>query len=108
MGIAILCMVNSTALAQNGSLGGHKSAFHNASLKINHDNDTSRFCLLQDELSKDNTKAARKTPEGEFIWSKAEQGLVLSAFFYGYILTQVNKGSCLQKEKKTVYSKQLF
>ncbi len=26
---------------------------------------------------------------GEFFWNKKQQGLILSAFFYGYILTQV-------------------
>lgn len=28
--------------------------------------------------------------DGEFNWSTSKQGWILSAFFYGYVLTQVN------------------
>lgn len=29
--------------------------------------------------------------DGEFNWSTSKQGWILSAFFYGYVLTQVNE-----------------
>ena len=36
---------------------------------------------------------------GEFFWDKKQQGIILSAFFYGYILTQViNKNYTLNFE----------
>lgn len=30
---------------------------------------------------------------GDFEWSTSKQGWILSAFFYGYVLTQVNGGA---------------
>jgi len=30
---------------------------------------------------------------GEFTWNRSQQGIVLAAFFYGYILTQVSNNS---------------
>ena len=27
--------------------------------------------------------------DGEFVWNKGVQGLVLASYFYGYIITQV-------------------
>lgn len=27
--------------------------------------------------------------DGKFFWSKADQGLILSSYYYGYIITQV-------------------
>lgn len=30
-----------------------------------------------------------KSKDGPFLWTKKDQGLILSTFFYGYIITQV-------------------
>lgn len=35
--------------------------------------------------------------DGSFIWTTAEQGYVLSSFFYGYVLTQIPFGILAKK-----------
>ena len=38
-----------------------------------------------------------KLQEGEFNWSESQQGIILAAFFYGYVTTQIPGGMLAQK-----------
>jgi len=35
--------------------------------------------------------------DGEFVWSSALQGYILSSFFYGYVITQIPFGILAKK-----------
>ena len=39
-----------------------------------------------------NDSGVSSTPVGSFLWSRDEQGTILSAFYWGYIFTQVITG----------------
>ncbi|KHN84172.1 putative transporter C38C10.2 [Toxocara canis] len=70
---AIVCMVNSTAAdLQSSSSGGSASS----------------TCKPQ---SNDSGSTGNKV-EGSLLWSKGTQGSVLSAFFWGYIFSQILGG----------------
>lgn len=68
LSVAIVAMVNNTAIHSNTSV-------------IN--NDTCPFPA--------NTTSS-DTSDGPFDWDESEQGLILGAFFYGYVLTQIPGG----------------
>ncbi|KAK3765989.1 hypothetical protein RRG08_002232 [Elysia crispata] len=81
LSVAMVCMVNQTALdlikdAENGGSGetNQRPATCNG---------------VEKESSNDTTSGDR---EGEFVWSKEIQGYVLGSFFWGYLLTQVLGG----------------
>lgn len=76
MGIAIVCMVNSTAVQElyNDTSGGGSI----------YANDSS--CLFHPG-ARNSTKG-----EGTYVWSKPVQGFILSSYFFGYILTQIPAG----------------
>jgi len=69
LSVAIVAMVNNTAIAGNSS--------------INNSSDT---CPLPANSTDSDVT------EGPFNWDEKEQGLILGAFFYGYVLTQVPGG----------------
>ncbi|XP_064480100.1 sialin-like [Ornithodoros turicata] len=73
LNVAIIAMVNNTAIAQNGTsqLETGCPADHNATSS----NRTYIFEL-----------------DGEFVWDEVTQGYVLDAFFYGYTITQLPGG----------------
>lgn len=81
LGIAIVCMVNYTALEEMKPVSN--STFQLTDL-TNSSNDEVQ-CLFKE--SKVDAK-----DDGEFIWTKATQGFVLASYFYGYIITQVPGG----------------
>lgn len=68
LSVAIVAMVNSTIVPSN-------------------DNDTSDICPF-DEI----TNGTIIQKEGEFDWDEKTQGIILGAFFWGYVLTQVPGG----------------
>jgi hypothetical protein len=74
MSIAIVCMVNQTAL--------DKSSLMNAA----HFNETYPTDAVKCMAKHSSTS---RHHDGPFVWSKSIQGFILSAYFYGYIFTQV-------------------
>lgn len=83
MSVAIVCMVNHTAVdiqKMNGMELYFESTHFNSTSSID---ENSQQCY--------NTKMSpNKTPlDGPFIWTKTIQSQVLSAFFYGHIISQV-------------------
>lgn len=47
--------------------------------------------LVDDECPEtDYGNSTVEEQDGEFEWSTSKQGWILSSFFYGYVLTQVN------------------
>lgn len=79
MGIAIVCMVNGTQ-----SLNSDRSLQLNTSLAT--ENEKCMFSVNSNQNSKN------ELANGEFFWNKNQQGIILSAFFYGYILNQMFGG----------------
>lgn len=81
MSVAIVCMVNHTAVEL---------------LRVSADPDTNFTAVKTVEtdscqtVSVDPGNASIK--DGEFIWDKKTQGLLLSAFFWGYMVAQVPAG----------------
>uniref|UniRef100_A0A0R3RHV9 Sialin n=1 Tax=Elaeophora elaphi TaxID=1147741 RepID=A0A0R3RHV9_9BILA len=73
---AIVCMVNSTAVDM-------LSASSDANLTKK-----ATSCALR----YDNESAEKDTVLGELVWMKEEKGYVLSAFFWGYIFSQILGG----------------
>jgi len=69
LSVAIVAMVNSTATASNSSI----------------DNDT-----CPSPYAPSNT--SHTSSDGPFNWSSEEQGFILGAFFYGYVVTQLPGG----------------
>ena len=72
-------MVNNTATRDSMN----HSLFVNSSLA----NENDEKCAFSKNLNSD----PKSKLNGEFFWNKNQQGIILSAFFYGYILNQVNK-----------------
>ncbi len=69
-------MVNGTQ-----SLNSDRSLQLNTSLAT--ENEKCMFSVNSNQNSKN------ELANGEFFWNKNQQGIILSAFFYGYILNQV-------------------
>jgi hypothetical protein len=86
MSVAIVCMVNNTAVKaqqQSAALNyTERSLYGNSSVTENAQHLDS--CMFKEA-------AKGKAFDGEFIWTKPVQGLILSAYFYGYVTTQVSK-----------------
>ncbi|TKR77023.1 hypothetical protein L596_018073 [Steinernema carpocapsae] len=76
---AIVCMVNSTAISEPSFNLNESAAVAKSSCARHHVEDLA-------------TPSHEDTLEGEFIWNKATQGSILSAFFWGYIASQVLGG----------------
>lgn len=68
MSVAIVCMVNNTALSTTNS---------------------SEKC--------GNTSASSQSSDGEFVWDRTAQGYILGSFFYGYAITQIPGGWLAQR-----------
>jgi hypothetical protein len=74
--VAIVCMVNHTALNEQNNNSQIDTHFTESQ-----DNMKCSFKLNSTE-SHDH--------DGEFLWSKTIQQVILSSYFYGYIVSQVN------------------
>jgi len=85
LSVAIIAMVNHTAVAAKG--GGH----HDKEEEGHHGNASS----AGDECGGESEEKALEN--GPFVWDENIQGLVLASYFYGYILTQVGGGWVAEK-----------
>lgn len=89
MSLAIVCMVNSTALLEIENITATSSEM---SYRSNQTTTTKviRWLFLSLKKFQNQIMILAVIQDGKFIWSKADQGLILSAYFYGYLLTQVS------------------
>ncbi|XP_077289316.1 putative inorganic phosphate cotransporter protein picot isoform X1 [Arctopsyche grandis] len=71
MSVAIVAMVNHTALVKDDD-------------------------IFTDECKAD-TESSEEEGDGNYVWSTALQGYVLSSFFYGYVITQIPFGILSKK-----------
>lgn len=83
MSVAIVCMVNQTAL----KIAEANSSSNDTSVKI----ETDQQCGLM-KTGASNETSSGSFQDGEFEWSKTVQGLILGSFFWGYIVTQIPGG----------------
>jgi len=83
LSVAIIAMVNHTAVANMGHHGDDHHSGNNTTVAAP-DND----CGEVEE---------KKLEDGPFAWDDNVQGLVLASYFYGYILTQVGGGWVAEK-----------
>ncbi|XP_074653839.1 sialin-like [Tubulanus polymorphus] len=82
MSVGIVCMVKIPSKASlNSSL--NNSTSYNVTTP---DDSGEPVCAMEDQ------DRSNRTLEGEFDWDRPTQGMVLSSFFWGYILTQVPGG----------------
>ena len=100
MGTAIVCMTNNTAEKLLYEQNNFKEST-NFSSKVSASCQAS-FTLKKQTHVRSNDKFALKlgirflltknslTKDGEFIWQQKTKGLILSAYFYGYIFMQVS------------------
>lgn len=88
LGIAIVCMVNGTAI------NSHKSEdkYNETNFEFNNTNSstiTNMFSKTSDSSSCAVMTKHSSHLDGPYLWSKSIQGLTLSSYFYGYLITQV-------------------
>ncbi|KAJ1524730.1 hypothetical protein ONE63_009613 [Megalurothrips usitatus] len=76
MSVAIVAMVNQTALPREELVVEECPGTHSNNTQVGH---------------------IDPTEDGEFIWETATQSFILSAFFYGYVLTQIPFGIMAKK-----------
>lgn len=80
MSVAIVCMVNNTAIDYNLFL--KESEANKSSLT-----EFNTYHHKIEECQADNSSKIER--DGPFEWDKRVQGMILSAYFFGYSLTQV-------------------
>lgn len=84
LSIAIICMVNNTAISNKITHSSPASLNHTlliADQQMSQQKNETAECVLE-------THKMSGARDGEFAWDKDIQGLVLSSFFYGYICTR--------------------
>ncbi len=77
LSVAILCMVNHTALENNIT-------------KSSTDVLNAKNCINNQNHNDNNT--SQYYPDGPYVWSKKSQGILLSSFFAGYFILQIPAG----------------
>lgn len=84
MSVAIVCMVNHTAvdLTKNSEMHLNDLLMYNNHTKID-------FSDKENDVCYNNKLSHEKPLDGTFNWSKTVQSQVLSAFFYGHIISQI-------------------
>ena len=95
MSVAIVCMVNQTAIKK------YSVSFESNLTQLTEKNyedvclfkqvaGSKSFVSIKILISKDNClKHEIYSKDGPFAWDKKIQGLILSSYFYGYLTTQV-------------------
>lgn len=79
LSVALVAMVNATYVKEQESLANHTHV---------------RVC---DDTNKNDTGPVVVDKEGDFNWDSTKQAIVLAAFFYGYIFTQIPGGMLAQR-----------
>lgn len=99
LSIAIVCMVNQTALDElkRNETGGQFQDIkmlndsHAVNMNMSYLN-TTRAPLPGDQCPSEISTKKKKRFDGPFVWDKSVQGYIMSAYFYGYIFTQLPGG----------------
>lgn len=86
MSVAVVCMVNHTAVMSTMPASTSFYSEANSTLPLSNTEDT-----CPTELTVAN-KTLGKSDMGTFLWDKKVQGLILGSFFWGYVMTQVIGG----------------
>jgi len=84
MSVAIVCMVNHTAVRHMKELEQGNVVVINKTSPVNREK-----CAMETNQT--------EIVDGEFAWNKDTQSLVLSSFFWGYVLTQIPAGWLSQR-----------
>ncbi|EFX81022.1 hypothetical protein DAPPUDRAFT_211483 [Daphnia pulex] len=93
LSVAIVVMINSTELALMASSESHHDTHHTFSNGTGSAGVPEFACAAQ-ETGTNKTVVAQ---DGPFAWPEPVQGLVLSAYFWGYLLTQIPGGMIAEK-----------
>lgn len=93
LSVAIVCMVNRTAIAATAS-SDHSSISGNlnASLPPPSNIAGEEECGLDLAKTSDNATSGPTVEDGTLIWDKKTQGMVLGSFFWGYLVSQIPAG----------------
>ncbi|KAK3911807.1 Sialin [Frankliniella fusca] len=83
LSVAIVAMVNHTALAQSGSR--HAGAVYHAV-------DSPAAAAAAPACAPDPDKPPERLEDGPFEWSETTQGYILASYFWGYLVTQLPGG----------------
>lgn len=90
MSVAIVCMVNNTALKETSKLLNETiKAVPFEVTKANSLNLSSN-AALEDKCGA--STSGKSGIDGEFIWNKKVQGMILSSYFFGYLITEIPGG----------------
>ena len=96
--VGIVCMINNTRLEELAlsSPGPHSNQTNKHVGLLANSSQVQEQCAFQKV-----EKSSRR--DGPFAWNKSIQGLVLSSFFYGYLLTQVEQQNKLNLLFATIF-----
>ncbi|CAL1540359.1 unnamed protein product [Lymnaea stagnalis] len=91
MSVAMVCMINQTALAELRDIQG-RDVFNVSKIPLRPSTCRGEGIVVNASSSDPSHKE-----DGEFAWPKEIQGLVLGSFFWGYLTTQVMGGWLSQR-----------
>lgn len=96
MSVAIVCMINNTALkeiehAKQAALLDFNSTGHDHDLSHYADDSHSNTSSVDDKC-KFSSVGKKKAADGPFTWDKQIQGIALAAYFVGYLVTEIPGG----------------
>lgn len=86
MSTAIVCMLNNTELRNQLDQGTNSLNFSSDAVNATNDLEDLSKCHFQV------AEGAKIDADGPFVWDKKIQNIILSAYFYGYLTTQVAGG----------------
>ena len=90
LSIAIICMVNNTAISKLSHSSTITIAAANQSSPLDTATSSGQYRneSQTSECVMETSRRVSGVRDGEFAWNKDTQGLVLSSFFYGYLCTR--------------------
>lgn len=96
LSVAIIAMVNHTAVAEMAIANGHHDDHHGHEVVL--DDESSAANVSTKVVDDCGIEAKEESLEdGPFAWDENVQGLILASYFYGYIFTQVPGGWVAEK-----------
>ncbi|XP_074641028.1 sialin-like [Tubulanus polymorphus] len=91
LSVAMVCMVNQTALLESNPMdvafANYTNATHSFNLTVKESPAVDK-CPRQASSNSNDTNQM----EGDFLWDKEKQGIILGSFFWGYLITQLPGG----------------